>query len=95
MTYYAFVDGIGIALIAVMVFLVIRLWVKTKLEGWGYELTRETHNRLREINLKLDSIQYQQERLLSVLERLERTARTQTSTLDELHARLSQPKTAA
>jgi hypothetical protein len=94
MTYYAFVDGIGIALIAVMVFLIIRLWVKTTLQSWGYDLTRETHNRLRDTNLKLESIKYQQERLLSGLERLESTACTQITRLDELHSRLSQPKTA-
>ena len=94
MTYSAFIDGIVLALIAVMVILLIRLWVKTTLQSWGYELTRETHNRLRDINLKLDSIQYQQERLFSGLERLERTVRTQTSTLDQLQARFSQPRTA-
>ena len=94
MTYSAFIDGIVLALIAVMVILLIRLWVKTTPQSWGYELTRETHNRLRDINLKLDSIQYQQERLFSGLERLERTVRTQTSTLDQLQARFSQPRTA-
>lgn len=94
MTYSAFIDGIVLALIVVLVFVGLRLWVKTTLQSWGYELTRETHNRLRDINLKLDSIQYQQERLFSGLERLERTVRTQTSTLDQLQARFSQPRTA-
>jgi hypothetical protein len=92
---YAFVGGFFIALIAVMVLLLIRLWAKDKLERWGYELTRETHNHLRETHLKLDSLKYQQERLLSKLERLENTASTQTSTLNDLRSRLSQPKSAA
>ena len=87
MTYSAFIDGIVLALIVVLVFVGLRLWVKTTLQSWGYELTRETHNRLRDINLKLDSIQYQQERLLSGLER-------QDQTLNELRSRLSQPRTA-
>lgn len=87
MTYYAFIDGIVLALIVVLVFVGLRLWVKTTLQSWGYDLTRETHNRLRDINLKLDSIQYQQERLLSGLER-------QDQTLNELRSRLSQPRTA-
>ena len=90
----AFVGGFTIALIAVMVFLLIRLWAKDKLERWGYELTRETHSHLRETHLKLDSIKYQQERLLSKLERLEDTTNTQTSTLNYLRSRLSQPKSA-
>jgi hypothetical protein len=76
MTYAVFVAGFAIALIAVMVVLGIRLWIKTTLQSWSYDLTRETHNRLRDINLKLDSIHYQQDRLCSGLERLERTART-------------------
>ena len=94
MTYSAFIDGIVLALIVVLVFVGLRLWVKTTLQSWGYELTRETHNRLRDINLKLDSIQYQQERLLSGLERLHSAASTQASTLNELQARLSHSKTA-
>ena len=88
MTSYAFIDGIGIALIAVMVSLLIRLWIKTKLERWGYGLTRETHNLLRDAGLKLDSIQHEQQHLLSRLERLERA-------INELGSRLSQPKSAA
>jgi hypothetical protein len=91
---YAFVGGVVIALIAVIVVLIIRFWAKDKLERWGYDLTRETNNLLRETGLKLDSIKYQQERLLSTLERLERTASQQTSTLNDLGSRLSQPKTA-
>jgi hypothetical protein len=86
---YAFVGGFLLALIAVMVFLLIRLWAKDRLERWGYDLTRETNNLLRESSLKLDSIKYQQERLLSVLERLERAASHQTSTLNDLGSRLS------
>jgi hypothetical protein len=90
---YAFVSGVLIALIAVVVLLIIRLWAKDKLERWGYDLTRETNNLLRETSLKLDSIKYQQERLLSGLERLERTTNHQTSTLNHLDSRLSQSKT--
>ena len=85
---YAFVGGVLIALTAVVVFLIIRLWAKDRLERWGYDLTRETHNQLRETSLKLDSIKYQQERLLSGLERLERTASHQTNTLNDLGSRL-------
>ena len=91
---YAFVGGVLIALTAVVVFLIIRLWAKDRLERWGYDLTRETHNQLRETSLKLDSIKYQQERLLSVLERLERAASHQTSTLNDLGSRISRSKTA-
>ena len=94
MNYYTFFNGIVITLIAVMVVLLIRLWVKTKLESWGYNLTRETKALLRDTNLKLDSIKYQQERLLSALERLQSASSTQTSALNGLHARLSQSKTA-
>ena len=68
---------------------------KHALERWGYELTRETHNHLRETKLKLDEIQYQQRRLLSVLERLDSAASTQTSTLNELCSGLSRPNSAA
>ena len=95
MNYDAFVGGFVIALLIVMVILLIRLWVNNKLERWGYEFTRETHNLLRDSNLKLDSIKYQQERLLSGLDRLESTARTHTSTLNDLRSHLSQPKSAA
>jgi len=91
---YAFIGGFFLALIVVMVFLLIRLWAKDKLERWGYELTRETHNSLRDTSLKLDSIKHQQDRLLSALEGLERTASHQTSTLNDLGSRLSQSKTA-
>ena len=51
--------------------------MKAKLERWTYELNRETHNCLRETDMKLGSLQRGQERLLSQLERLER--RTGTS----------------
>ena len=87
MNYYAFIDGIVIALIAVMVVLLIRLWIKPKLESWSYHLTRQTHSLLRDTNLRLDAIKYQQERLLSALETLERTARTQTTTLNALRSK--------
>jgi len=94
MNYDAFIGGFAIALIVVMVVLLIRLSVKTKLERWGYELTRETHTLLRETHLKLDSIKYQQEHLLAGLERLHSAASTQTTTLNDLHARLCRSKTA-
>ena len=94
MNYYTFFNGIVITLIAVMVVLLIRLWMKTKLESWGYDLTRETHTLLRDTNLKLDSIKYQQERLHSGLERLQSAASTHTNALNGLHARLSRSKTA-
>jgi hypothetical protein len=70
---YAFVSGVLIALTAVVVLLILRFWAKDRLERWGYDLTRETNNQLRETSLKLDSIKHQQDRLLSALERLERT----------------------
>ena len=91
---YAFVGGVLLALTAVIVVLIIRLWAKDKLERWGYDLTRETNNLLRESSLKLDTIKHQQDRLLSALERLERTASHQTSTLNDLGSRLSQSKAA-
>ena len=91
---FAFVGGVLIALTAVIVVLIIRLWAKDKLERWGYDLTRETNNLLRESSLKLDTIKHQQDRLLSALERLERTASHPTNTLNDLGSRLSQPKTA-
>jgi hypothetical protein len=91
---YAFVGGVLIALTAVIVVLIIRLWAKDKVERWGYDLTRETNNLLRETSLKLDTIKHQQDRLLSALERLERTASHQTSTLNDLGSRLSQSKAA-
>ena len=90
MTYAVFFAGFAIALIAVMVVLVIRLWVKAAMQSWSSDLTRDIHNRLRDIHLKLDSLHYQQERLLSGLERLERTA----STLNDLRSRLSKLETA-
>ena len=94
MNYSIFAFGFTVALIAVMVVLLIRLSVKTKLESWGYDLTRETHTLLRDTNLKLDSIKYQQERLHSALERLQSAASTHTNALNGLHARLSRSKTA-
>jgi hypothetical protein len=91
---YAFVGGVLLALTAVIVVLIIRLWAKDRLERWGYDLSRETNNLLRETSLKLDSIKYQQERLLSGLERLERSTSQQTSTLNDLGSRISRSKTA-
>ena len=69
--------GFFAAVIALMLLSVIWSLTKAKLERWTYELNRETHNRLRETDMKLGSIQRGQERLLSQLERLER--RTGTS----------------
>ena len=69
--------GFFAAVIAFMLLAVIGSHVKATLERWTYELNRETHNRLRETDMKLSSIQRGQERLLSQLERLER--RTGTS----------------
>jgi len=64
---------------AVFAFLLLAvIWGLTKatLEHWTYDLNRETHNRLHKAELKLDSIQRGQERLLSQLERLERRSST-------------------
>jgi hypothetical protein len=55
----------------------------------GLELTREIHNHLREIHLKLDSLKREQERLLSRMVGLDRASDTQISKLNELHTRLS------
>lgn len=88
MTYYAFIDGIVLALIAVLVVLLIRLWVKERLKRWGRELTQETHSRLQQIELKLDS-------LLQGLDRLERTSTALTKTVDKLRPGAAEGKTAA
>lgn len=77
-----------------MVIRLVRLWAKDKLERWGYELTRETHNQLRDAQFKLDSMQREQQRVLSRLDSLDRASDTQIIKLDELNARLSQPKAA-
>ena len=68
--------GFFAAVFAFMLLSVIWMLAKAKLEQWAYGLNRETHNRLRETELKLDSIQRGQERLLSQLERLERRSST-------------------
>ena len=68
--------GFFAAVIAIMLLSVIWSLAKAKLERWTYELNRETHNRLRETDMKLGSIQRGQERLLSQLERLERRTGT-------------------
>jgi hypothetical protein len=65
--------GFFAAVTAIMLLSVIWSLAKVKLERWTYDLNRETHNRLRETDRKLDSIQRGQERLLSQLERMERT----------------------
>jgi hypothetical protein len=69
--------GFFAAVTAIMLLSVIWSLAKVKLERWTYDLNRETHNRLRETDMKIDSIQRGQERLLSQLERMER--RTGTS----------------
>ena len=69
--------GFFAAVTAIMLLSVIWSLAKAKLDRWAYDLNRETHNRLRETDRKLDSIQRGQERLLSQLERMER--RTGTS----------------
>src|SRR3974377_563228 len=68
----AFVLGFAMALLAVMILLLIRLWTKDKLERWGYELTRETHKQLRDTQFKLEAIQREQQRLLSRLDGFDR-----------------------
>jgi hypothetical protein len=65
--------GFFAAVTAIMLLSVIWSLAKAKLDRWAYDLNRETHNRLRETDRKLDSIQRGQERLLSQLERMERT----------------------
>ena len=95
MNYSTFVLGFTVALIAVMVVLLIRLWAKTNLQSWGYELTRETHKQLRDTHFKLDAIQREQQRLLSRLDSLDRAGDTQLGKLNELSDRLSHPKSAA
>jgi len=95
MNHSAFVLGFAMALLAVMILLLIRLWTKDKLERWGYELTRETHKQLRDTQFKLDAIQREQQRLLSRLDGLDRASDTQVLKLNQLNARLSQPKSTA
>ena len=89
---YAFVGGFFMALIAVMVFLLTRLWAQDKLERWGYDLMRETHTHLRDTHFKLDSIQREQQRLLSRLDRLDRANDTQLTKINQLSARISSYK---
>jgi len=69
--------GFFAAVTVIMLLSVIWSLAKAKLDRWAYDLNRGTHNRLRETDRKLDSIQRGQERLLSQLERMER--RTGTS----------------
>ena len=68
--------GFFAAVFAFMLLSAMWMLAKAKLEHWTYGLNRETHNRLRQTELKLDSIQRGQERLLSQLERLERRSGT-------------------
>ena len=68
--------GFFTAVFALMLLTLIGNLAKAKLERWSYDLNRETHNRLHETELKLDSLQRGQERLLSQLERMERRSST-------------------
>ena len=88
MNHSAFVLGFAMALLAVMILLLIRLWTKDKLERWGDELTRETHKQLRDAQFKLDSIQREQQRVLSRLDGLDRASNTQILKLNQLNDRL-------
>ena len=89
--------GVGFlaALFVIVLFAVIWQVVQAKLQRWSYDLTRETHSRLFDAQLKLDSVVRGQERLQSQLERLERAVDTQRSTVGDLRARLSGPGTAS
>ena len=89
--------GVGFlaALIVILVFAIIWQVAKAKLDRWSYDLNRETHSRLFDAHLKLDSIVRGQERLQSRLERLERAVDTQRSTVSDLRARLSSPGSAS
>lgn len=95
MNYSIFVFGFTMALLAVMIVVLIRLWAKDKLERWGYELTRETYNQLRDTHCKLDEIQRQQQRLLSRLDSVDRACDTQIRKLNEIYPTRSQPNSAA
>ena len=88
MNYDVFFAGFSMAVVAILLLTVLRLWAKAVLERWSDHLMQESHTRLRESALKLDAIQREQERLLSRLERLERA-------LNELGSRLAHPKNAA
>jgi hypothetical protein len=87
MNYAVFFGGFTMAVLAILLLITLWIWAKAVLEGWSYNLMRESHARLREAGEKLDLIQRDQERLLSRLERLERA-------INELGSRLSQPKSA-
>ena len=87
--------GFMVAVFVILVFAVIWQVAKAKLQSWTYDLNRETHSRLFDAHLKLDSIVRGQERLQSRLERLEPAVDTQRSTVSDLRARLSSPGTAA
>jgi hypothetical protein len=73
---YAAFSGFMTAILVILVLAVIWQWAKGSLHSWSDDLTRETLNRLRESELKLDSIRRNQERMLLWLERWERAAYT-------------------
>jgi hypothetical protein len=70
------VAGFFVALYLIMLFAVIWWLVKAKLERWSYNLNRETHRQLHEAELKLDSIERGQARLMAQVERLSTTIKT-------------------
>ena len=88
------VVGFLAAVFVILSLAVIWQVIQAKLQRWGYDLNRETHSRLFDAHLKLDSIARGQERLQSQLQRLERAVDTQRSTVSDLRARLSGPGTA-
>jgi hypothetical protein len=71
--------GFLAAVFAVLLLFLIWQLAKVKLERWSYDLNRETLNHLREGQRKLDSIERGQERLLTQLARMNRTASTLTT----------------
>ena len=70
------VYGFFVAIFFILLFVLIWHLAKAKLERWSYDLNRETHRQLHEADLKLDSIERGQERVLSQMERLSTTVRT-------------------
>jgi type II secretory pathway component PulM len=94
MIYYAVFDGFLAALF--LVFLLVFLWqtAKDRRERWGKELMKETTRRLQDTELKLDSIERTQQRMMSSLQHLEKAAGDHTLTLNHLRSHLPEPKTA-
>ena len=87
--------GFLAALIVMLVFAIIWQVAQAKLDRWAYDLNRETHRRLLDTQLRLETVVRGQERLQSQLERLQRAVDTQRSTVGDLRARLSSPGTAS